>query len=207
MQKYPRGSRGSPAKGVVWENRSTSSNLVFCAKKGRPCGRPFLALSTRENSCIRTSSREPQRECEKGWVCLFFLCGEALRAAQYVVFCMGNICRPCGRPFLVLSTRENSCIRTKDTRGLAIPSRRSLRASRRENVRKEGCAYFFSAVKLCAQRSMSSSAWVIFVVLMGVLFWRCRLVRTRVYARRTLAGSLFCRLLLTCEKAFSAVTE
>ena len=33
MQKYPRGSRGSPAKGVVWENRSTSSNLVFCAKK------------------------------------------------------------------------------------------------------------------------------------------------------------------------------
>ena len=33
LQKYPRGSRGSPAKGVVWENRSTSSNLVFCAKK------------------------------------------------------------------------------------------------------------------------------------------------------------------------------
>ena len=33
LQKYPRGSRGSPAKGVVWDNRSTSSNLVFCAKK------------------------------------------------------------------------------------------------------------------------------------------------------------------------------
>lgn len=31
MQKYPSGSRGSPAKGVVWDNRSTSSNLVFCA--------------------------------------------------------------------------------------------------------------------------------------------------------------------------------
>ena len=37
MQKYPRGSRGSPAKGVVWENRSTSSNLVFCAKKRTGC--------------------------------------------------------------------------------------------------------------------------------------------------------------------------
>ncbi len=32
-QKYPRGSRGSPAKGVVLENGSTSSNLVFCASK------------------------------------------------------------------------------------------------------------------------------------------------------------------------------
>ncbi len=33
MQKYPRGSRGSPAKGVVWENRSAGSNPAFCAKK------------------------------------------------------------------------------------------------------------------------------------------------------------------------------
>ena len=35
MQKYPSGSRGSPAKGVVWENRSEGSNPSFCAKKGR----------------------------------------------------------------------------------------------------------------------------------------------------------------------------
>ena len=42
MQKYPRGSRGSPAKGVVWENRSTSSNLVFCAKKRTSLWRPFF---------------------------------------------------------------------------------------------------------------------------------------------------------------------
>ena len=33
LQKYPRGSRGSPAKGVVWENRSAGSNPAFCAKK------------------------------------------------------------------------------------------------------------------------------------------------------------------------------
>ncbi len=32
MQKYPRGSRGSPAKGVVWENRSEGSNPSFCAR-------------------------------------------------------------------------------------------------------------------------------------------------------------------------------
>ena len=32
MQKYPRGSRGSPAKGVVWEDRSEGSNPSFCAK-------------------------------------------------------------------------------------------------------------------------------------------------------------------------------
>lgn len=36
MQKYPSGSRGSPAKGVVWDNRSAGSNPAFCArtKKG-----------------------------------------------------------------------------------------------------------------------------------------------------------------------------
>ena len=44
MQKYPRGSRGSPAKGVVWENRSTSSNLVFCAKKTTDFCRWFFCV-------------------------------------------------------------------------------------------------------------------------------------------------------------------
>ena len=31
MQKYPSGSRGSPAKGVVRDNRSAGSNPAFCA--------------------------------------------------------------------------------------------------------------------------------------------------------------------------------
>ena len=31
MQKYPRGSRGSPAKGVVLDNGSAGSNPAFCA--------------------------------------------------------------------------------------------------------------------------------------------------------------------------------
>ena len=35
MQKYPSGSRGSPAKGVVWDNRSAGSNPAFCAKLPR----------------------------------------------------------------------------------------------------------------------------------------------------------------------------
>ena len=32
MEKYPRGRRGSPAKGVVWVNRSPGSNPGFSAK-------------------------------------------------------------------------------------------------------------------------------------------------------------------------------
>ena len=35
MQKYPSGSRGSPAKGVVLENGSAGSNPAFCAKTSR----------------------------------------------------------------------------------------------------------------------------------------------------------------------------
>ena len=31
MEKYPRGQRGSPAKGVVWDNRSEGSNPSFSA--------------------------------------------------------------------------------------------------------------------------------------------------------------------------------
>ena len=31
MEKYPSGSRGSPAKGVVWEYRSAGSNPAFSA--------------------------------------------------------------------------------------------------------------------------------------------------------------------------------
>ena len=33
-EKYPRGRRGSPAKGVVWQNRSEGSNPSFSARKG-----------------------------------------------------------------------------------------------------------------------------------------------------------------------------
>ena len=33
MEKYPSGRRGSPAKGVVLDNGSESSNLSFSAKK------------------------------------------------------------------------------------------------------------------------------------------------------------------------------
>ena len=47
LQKYPRGSRGSPAKGVVWDNRSTSSNLVFCAKKRLRIGYNSESFSTK----------------------------------------------------------------------------------------------------------------------------------------------------------------
>ena len=32
VEKYPSGSRGSPAKGVVWDNRSAGSNPAFSAK-------------------------------------------------------------------------------------------------------------------------------------------------------------------------------
>ena len=31
LQMYPSGSRGSPAKGVDWDNRCESSNLSICA--------------------------------------------------------------------------------------------------------------------------------------------------------------------------------
>ncbi len=33
MQKYPSGRRGSPAKGVDWDNRCEGSNPSFCAKR------------------------------------------------------------------------------------------------------------------------------------------------------------------------------
>ena len=35
MEKYPRGSRGSPAKGVVCDKRSAGSNPAFSAKHYR----------------------------------------------------------------------------------------------------------------------------------------------------------------------------
>ncbi len=35
MEKYPRGSRGSPAKGVVCDERSAGSNPAFSAKQFR----------------------------------------------------------------------------------------------------------------------------------------------------------------------------
>ena len=33
LQMYPSGSRGSPAKGVDWDNRCESSNLSICANE------------------------------------------------------------------------------------------------------------------------------------------------------------------------------
>ena len=57
MQKYPRGSRGSPAKGVVWEDCSAGSNPAFCAKKEMDvCPSPFWRrrrARTRELSRVR----------------------------------------------------------------------------------------------------------------------------------------------------------
>ena len=45
MEKYPRGRRGSPAKGVVRENRSQGSNPCFSAKiKGCPNGHLFFVV-------------------------------------------------------------------------------------------------------------------------------------------------------------------
>ena len=57
MQKYPRGSRGSLAKGVVWEDCSAGSNPAFCAKKEMDvCPSPFWRrrrARTRELSRVR----------------------------------------------------------------------------------------------------------------------------------------------------------
>ena len=46
MQKYPSGSRGSPAKGVVWDNRSAGSNPAFCANSPKSL---FFKGSTHKN--------------------------------------------------------------------------------------------------------------------------------------------------------------
>ena len=60
MQKYPRGSRGSPAKGVVWENRSAGSNPAFCAKKDHRLSVVFFGVRglvrSRELSRVRARS-------------------------------------------------------------------------------------------------------------------------------------------------------
>ena len=37
MEKYPSGRRGSPAKGVVWDNCSEGSNPSFSAKVAQTC--------------------------------------------------------------------------------------------------------------------------------------------------------------------------
>ena len=68
-------------------NRSTSSNLVFCAKKGRPNGRPFLAQKTNRSVLWVTRVRARGGKC--------VACGEhspyrapTLRPrGRYVVFC------------------------------------------------------------------------------------------------------------------------
>ena len=81
MQKYPRGSRGSPAKGVVWEDRSAGSNPAFCAKKGRPTGRPFLAQPrVREPANCRGFARRARKD--KRGKRTGVSSEEALRAAQ-----------------------------------------------------------------------------------------------------------------------------
>ena len=87
MQKYPRGSRGSPAKGVVWETVARVRISSSAPKNAQALSCAFFGVErlvrTRE---LSTSSREPQ-----GNVFSFFRnfspCGEALRLAQYVVFC------------------------------------------------------------------------------------------------------------------------
>ena len=61
MQKYPRGSRGSPAKGVVWENRSTSSNLVFCAKETTDFRRWFFGVVGRVRTRVLSRVRNHVR--------------------------------------------------------------------------------------------------------------------------------------------------
>ena len=61
LQKYPRGSRGSPAKGVVWENRSEGSNPSFCAKKrGYPTVSSFFGVrgALRNLGLSRVRARE-----------------------------------------------------------------------------------------------------------------------------------------------------
>ena len=148
MQKYPRGSRGSPAKGVVWENRSTSSNLVFCAKKGRPRDVLFLALLTRENSWFAHEfARAPSANV--GWFIYESRrrC-DAMSEANNLVFCY----------------RENAWIITSDARRLAIPSQapyaRAVKSPRRAKIRS---AYF--TVMLCRSRQnlvfcYRENAWI-----------------------------------------------
>ena len=104
MQKYPRGSRGSPAKGVVWENRSTSSNLVFCAKK-----RQVLRLSffgTEDEPLGFVDYHEFARGAETGKAYFFRWFIEHRRFARsaksrLLVFVVG-------RPFLAQKTNRSA---------------------------------------------------------------------------------------------------
>ena len=52
MEKYSRGRRGAPAKGVDRQTRCESSNLSFSAKKtkGIPIGIPFAFFGEKELS-------------------------------------------------------------------------------------------------------------------------------------------------------------
>ena len=52
MQKYPRGSRGSPAKGVVWETVARVRISSSAPEKDRSCTCLFLAFRTRPNLWI-----------------------------------------------------------------------------------------------------------------------------------------------------------
>ena len=58
MQKYPRGSRGSPAKGVVWETVARVRIPPSAPKNGTPTGVPFFGVGVGENARIIEGSRE-----------------------------------------------------------------------------------------------------------------------------------------------------
>ena len=56
-EKYPRGRRGSPAKGVVREKRSQGSNPCFSAKKTRRFSSGFCYASKRDFARCGASCR------------------------------------------------------------------------------------------------------------------------------------------------------
>ena len=55
MQKYPRGSRGSPAKGVVWETVARVRISSSAPKKGCPFGHPFFGTQDEPLGFVRCS--------------------------------------------------------------------------------------------------------------------------------------------------------
>ena len=55
MEKYPRGSRGSPAKGVVCDKRSEGSNPSFSATKRHPKKGAFFGGGERDFVSVLSS--------------------------------------------------------------------------------------------------------------------------------------------------------
>ena len=64
-EKYPRGRRGSPAKGVVREKRSQGSNPCFSAIKTRRFSSGFYYASKRDFARCGASCRLRREPCHR----------------------------------------------------------------------------------------------------------------------------------------------